>query len=353
MTSLLSGCGSVEGEATYRPFNVRHRRAAPTGSVKDNSLDSQTQTRATASIRRKQEPQSFAERLEAETSKKGAKLPIIIEASESEVDAFLENHEEDLHLRWRFWDGKFIVEELNSAEHETAVAACMKQLAAADGCVRGSSANLGPTLKAPEGYENKSGTIKPDACFWNIRRKVNRQTRENGMAANDTGNYYPSVVIEVGFSQKEESFKNKVAAWLRAGNERTGVRCVIEISLDDQTTPPEFLKFRVHRRNQAHIPRVSKITYGEYAKNPNIARYKKLILSEDVCYPDPVPEGFAGCTFDFGAVYAELPGVATSEEDDSSEDDESSEEDEHNNPHGGGVLGNVGSALGKHRRSED
>jgi hypothetical protein len=278
-----------------------------------------------ASIRSSQ--QSFAERLEAETSKKGVKLPIIIEASETEVDAFLENHEEDLHLRWRFGDCKFIVEELNTEEHENAVAACFKQLAAADDCVRGSSASLSPTLKAPEGYENRSGTITPDACFWNITRKVNRQTKENGMAANVKGNYYPSVVVEVGFSQKEHSLKNKVSAWLRAGNERTGVRCVIEISLDDQTTPAQFLKFRVHRRNQAQIPRVSEITYEEYTENPNKARYKKMILAEDVCYPNPVPDGFDGCNFDFGAVYAKLPSVATTEEDESSEDDESNEED--------------------------
>ena len=45
MTTLLSGCGSVEGETTHRPFNVRrNRRAALTGSVKESvdniSLDS-------------------------------------------------------------------------------------------------------------------------------------------------------------------------------------------------------------------------------------------------------------------------------------------------------------------------
>ena len=116
----------------------------------------------------------------------------------------------------------------------------MKQLGAADGQVRGLSAGLSPTLVAPAEYFGRE--MRPDGCIFNSRRKAHRQNRENGMAANADGSYYPSVVVEVGFSQTKDSLRNKVGAWLLAGNDRTGVRCVIEINTDDETTPPSFLQ---------------------------------------------------------------------------------------------------------------
>lgn len=68
----------------------------------------------------------------------------------------------------------------------------------------------------------------------------------------------------------ESSLKNKVAAWFRAGNERTGVRCVIEINLDDQNTPPAFLTFRILRRSNQVTKEATFITYHhEYAENSN------------------------------------------------------------------------------------
>ena len=255
-------------------------------------------------------------------------MPIIIEATKAEVDDFLENNEEDLHLSWRFWKGKFIVEELNTEDHENAVAECAVQLSAAvrSAQVPGMVLSLNPSLNAPDGYPNESGKIKPDACIMNRKKKVSATAHANGMAANDNGRFYPSVVVEVGFSQKEASLKEKVNAWLTAGDDRTGVRCVIEINVQGGT-PPGWIKFRINRREQARVPRYRTITAQDYAENPNHARYKEVLTAEEVCYPADVPDGFEGITFDFGQVYASLPGFYSSSDQDESESEGDSEDE--------------------------
>lgn len=124
--------------------------------------------------------------------------------------------------------------------------------------VPGMVGSLGPSLNAPEGYPNESGKIKPDACIMNKRKRVSATAAANGMAATDDGRFYPSIVVEVAFSQSEESLKEKVNAWLEAGNNRAGVRCVVEINIDETEEPPAWIKFRVHRRGQARVPRPRK-----------------------------------------------------------------------------------------------
>lgn len=352
---ILFGCDYKASSPLYDCR--RHVERVGNGRDANRGATSATSTMATSlNLPPSQEDHrpSFAERLETAISKKDVKLPITIKVSETELDDFLKERGEDIHIRWRFWRDEFIVEELNTVTHEKAIYSCVKQLGAADGQVRGLSAGLSPTLVAPAEYIGRE--MRPDGCIFNSRRKVNRRNRENGMAANEDGNYYPSVVVEVGFSQTQESLRNKIGAWLLAGNDRTGVRCVIEINIDDETTPPSFLQFRVHRRGQARTPRVTSIrndVYSEDQKN----KFRKLIPAEDVCYPDPVPDGFQGVTIDFWAIYASLPGIDTSDEDESSEDDEVDEDDggsqvgQKHDANTGGVLGAIGSVLGKHPRS--
>ena len=101
------------------------------------------------------------------------------------------------------------------------------------------------------------------------------------------------------------------------------------------------------------------ITNGEYSADQKKNKFRKLIPAEDVCYPDPVPDGFSGVTIDFWAIYASLPGIDTSDEDESSEDEEvevdeddrGSQEGQEHTANTGGVLGTIGSVLGKHPRS--
>lgn len=104
MSALVLGSDS---ESVRRPFTVECRRS-PLPTTNSRKIAARTQN--------KKEPQrpSFSKRLYAATSKKDAKLPIVIAATKNEVDDFLANNEEHLHLTWRFWNGKFIVEELNT-----------------------------------------------------------------------------------------------------------------------------------------------------------------------------------------------------------------------------------------------
>lgn len=280
-----------------------------------------------------------------------------MDATKTEVDDFLENNEEELRISWRMWHGKFIVEELNSEEHENAVCECVAQLTAAIRRVHvpGMITSLSPSLKAPEGYPNASGKIKPDACVMNRKKKVNKTAVANGLAATDDGRFYPSIVVEVGFSQTEESLQEKVKAWLEAGDDYTGVRCVIEINIKETGRPPDWIKFRVHRRGQARVPRTRKITAQEYAANPNDAGYRKVLMAQDVCYPADVPNGFQDVTLDFGRVYASMPGFDTTDEEEEEAAGESENESEgeggDNGPREGGFLTNIPHVRSKRLRT--
>lgn len=241
-------------------------------------------------------------------------------------------------------------------EHENAVGEVTFQLGLAvrQAGVPGMVASLGPSLYAPEGYQDENGKIRPDACIMNRKKKVNNAAVANRMAATDSGRFYPSVVVEVAFSQSENSLKEKVNAWLNAGNNRTGVRCVVEINIDE-FTPPAWIKFRVHRRGQARVPMARKITLEQYTANPSNERYRAVLTAQEACYPADVPDGFDGVTLDVGQIYATLPGVDTTDDEELIEEEESNDEfedqDSDDTPEDGGVLAKLRSGRGKHQRT--
>jgi hypothetical protein len=134
---------------------------------------------------------------------------------------------------------------------------------------------------------------------------VPKENREK--AADSLKRYYPSVLVEVGFSQDEDSLKQNINAWFAAGDEITGVRCVVEINIDYQV-PPTFVKYLLIRRGKRRPP--YKKVVPDQADETATGEHTLSIPAEDFVYPRQAPEGVQSIDIDIGVAYNKVLALA-------------------------------------------
>ena len=263
------------------------------------------------------------ERLWSLRDEKPKTMPIILEyVDEKEVEGYMKENGESLPFRWHYHSAsrKFFIDELNDAIHECVIVEVSRQLGNEAIQYNNIEASGADTCFGPSAYGK---TIQPDACI-RYRKKVPSKHRDN--AADSRGRYYPSVIVEVGYSQKKESLKDKIDAWFAAGNEFTGVRCVVEINIDYPQFPPAFVKYRL-------ICRGKKWPNYKTIKSENVGNGKShpiVITAVDFFHPAPPPNNNA-IIIDVEAAYAKalnLTRLESDEEDDDEDDDEDNNEDD-------------------------
>lgn len=287
------------------PFGGEAKRQVRSGSTQQRTVGIKTfhgNARAKQSAKRlktQHKETSFSEKLRLLGDMQSKKLPITLEASEEEVEEYMDVHGESLPFRWHYYSGTFFIDELNDAIHESFIQALSPQLSNAADDYDTLITSGADTCKAPESYGKN---IEPDLCI-RYTRKVPKENREK--AADSLKRYYPSVVVEVGFSQDKDSLKQKIDAWFAAGDEITGVRCVVEISIDYQV-PPTLVNYRLIRRGKRRPP-YKKVVPDE---TDETGEHTLSIPAEDFFYPPQEPEGVQSIDIDIGVAYSKVLALA-------------------------------------------
>ena len=256
---------------------------------------------------------SFSERLCSLGDKKSKKLPIILEADEKEVEEYMKENRESVTFRWHYHGGKFFIDELNDTIHESLIQELSRQLSNEAIQYEGFFGSGADTCVSPRTYGRE---IEPDACI-RYARKVPKANRKN--AADSKGRYYPSVVVEVGFSQGTDSLKQKIDAWFAAGDEITGVRCAVEINIDYQD-PPTFVKYRLVRRDQRRPP-YKTMKLDKFGDPGEADKHDLKIPAEDFFYPRAEPDNVDSIVIGVGVAYKTVLALTQLESDEEEEVD--------------------------------
>jgi len=132
------------------------------------------------------------------------------------IEEWPTDNDKQCHLIWE--NGSIFITELPTDKHERVSDEFRALLrAATPGLYGNGSATYGP----PNGW-----LAEADASF--VPRGVPNPGRGQPNAANSRGNAWPTLVLEVGWSESLQSLRTSAARWLGAG---TGVQIVITIKL--------------------------------------------------------------------------------------------------------------------------
>eukprot|EP00339_Tiarina_fusa_P027649 CAMPEP_0117027534 /NCGR_PEP_ID=MMETSP0472-20121206/20119_1 /TAXON_ID=693140 ORGANISM="Tiarina fusus, Strain LIS" /NCGR_SAMPLE_ID=MMETSP0472 /ASSEMBLY_ACC=CAM_ASM_000603 /LENGTH=331 /DNA_ID=CAMNT_0004734809 /DNA_START=95 /DNA_END=1090 /DNA_ORIENTATION=+ len=299
------------------PLGGEVKKKVRTGSTSDTGTTVKHKlAKQTLKLKSQPEKASFFERLRSSGDMKSKKLPIILEAEEKEVEEYMKENSESVPFRWHYHSpsGKFFIDELNDTIHESLIQELSRQLSNEAIQYEGFFGSGADACVAPSTYGIH---IEPDACI-RYARKVPKANRKN--AADSKGRYYPSVVVEVGFSQGKDGLKQKIDAWFLAGDDITGVRCVVEINIDYQD-PPTFVNYRLVRRGQRRPP-YKTMMLDKFGDPGEANKHNLSIPSEDFFYPMAKPDDVDSIDIEVGVAYKTVLALTQLESDEEEEDDE-------------------------------
>ena len=231
----------------------------------------------------------------------------------------IENRE-SVTFRWHYnsISRKFFIDELNDTVHEGLIADLIGQLYTEAMRYEDFVGSAADTCVAPSTYGKQ---IEPDACI-RYARKVPRANRKN--AADSLGRYYPSVVVEVGFSQNADSLEEKIDAWFAAGDEITGVRCAVDINIDCQV-PPAFVQYRLIRRGKRR-PGYKTMELEKFGDPGEVDKHGLNIPAEDFFYPTAKPDNVDNIVISVGEAYKKVLTLTQLKSDEEEEEDGDGEE---------------------------
>mmetsp|Transcript_10649 Transcript_10649/g.23880 ORF Transcript_10649/g.23880 Transcript_10649/m.23880 type:complete len:330 (-) Transcript_10649:154-1143(-) len=309
---MAAGIGSSDFAL---PLGGEVKKTVRTGSTSDSGTTVKNElVKQTLKLNSQPEKACFFKRIHSLGDMKSKKLPIILEAEQKEVVAYMQENSESAPFRWHYHSpsGKFFIDELNDTIHESLIQELSRQLSNEAIQYEGFFGSGADTCVAPSTYGIH---IEPDACI-RYARKVPKANRKN--AADSKGRYYPSVVVEVGFSQGKDGLKQKIDAWFLAGDDITGVRCVVEINTDYQD-PPTFANYRLVRRGQRRPP-YKTMMLNKFGDPGEVNKHILSIPSEDFFYPMARPEDVDSIEIEVGVAYKTVLALTQLESDE--EDDE-------------------------------